>query len=127
MVTFYENPKIYTFSGFVYNTILDNWPLIENANKLGDCATQIDSGALPNTQHLPNTAPYHQSLRDWNYVHRYIGNILPQKQNIKQMPGSKHHHCLPHCSSSLLFENICKVRAAVCIIFSNSGVQILLK
>ena len=36
--TFYENPKIYTFSGFVYNTILDNWPLIENANKLGDCA-----------------------------------------------------------------------------------------
>ncbi len=31
----YENPKIYTFNGLVYNTILDNWPIIEKSIKFG--------------------------------------------------------------------------------------------
>ena len=34
-IKFYENPKIFTFNGFVYNTILDNWPIIENISNIG--------------------------------------------------------------------------------------------
>ena len=32
---FYENPNIYTFYGFVYNTIINNWPTIENSIEFG--------------------------------------------------------------------------------------------
>lgn len=38
----YENPKIYTFYGLVYNVILENWPIIENSINIGN------SSVLPN-------------------------------------------------------------------------------
>ena len=38
----YENPKIFTFYGLVYNSILDNWPIIETFINIGN------STVLPN-------------------------------------------------------------------------------
>ncbi len=42
LVSFYEEPKIYTFYGLVYNSIIDNWPMIENSISIGK------RSALPN-------------------------------------------------------------------------------
>lgn len=64
--TFYENPKIYTFSGFVYNTILDNWPLIENANKLGNCAILPNLTGLEISELFFKSAIKEIGFKDYN-------------------------------------------------------------
>ncbi len=65
-VKHYENPKIYSFFGLVYNTITDNWPLIENNINIGNSVISPNLTGLEISQIFFKKAIKSVGFNDYN-------------------------------------------------------------
>ena len=62
----YENPEIYTFYGLVYNTIMNNWPIIENNIKAGQPCIIPNLSGLEISQIFFKSAIKEIGFKDYN-------------------------------------------------------------
>ena len=65
-IAHYENPKIYTFSGLVYNTIINFWPLIESGIKTGSPVVTPNLSGLEISQIFFKSAIKEAGFKDYN-------------------------------------------------------------